>query len=479
MYKSKPVAILKTFTSKDFRKFDEYVLSPFFNKDDKVSTLYRILKAAHPNYTSKAINRTKVFPKIFPKLSFNEQKLRYVMSALTKLLEDFLAYKMFKENDGVTSRYLLTAYRKRGLHKYFTQTYENSKNTLVKSNLRNSSYHFNQYLLSECKYAFEADKDDRNVGAYIDLLKKLDVYYINNKLKICCDLYNDARLVSIDFEEPAFLPEITQHIKDNTIDISSINIYYHILQTIVGENGDVHYHNLLEALDVHKHEFTDYELNNMYTFASNYIIRQSMRNRKRLPELFELYQLLFERKILPPKEGYLSQFHYKNIIQLSLSLNNVAYAQHVIEKYTKHLSPEVRENVYTYSQACLAYHQQQYQDTILLLHNVAFTDPYYHTDTKSLLMKSYYELEEIIPLYNLIDTFKAYLRRNKRLSHNRKQLYLNLCKYIKKLTRLKMGSKKSIEQLRNEIAVNLKGSESHRNWLYEKIEEISRKKRKY
>ncbi|MGB0931335.1 MAG: hypothetical protein ACPGVB_11190, partial [Chitinophagales bacterium] len=110
-------------------------------------------------------------------------------------------------------------------------------------------------------------------------------------------------------------------------------------------------------------------------------------------------------------------------------------------------------------------------------HHVEYTDPYYHIDTKILLMRCYYELEEVIPLFNLIDTIRAYIRRNKQISKSYKNNYLNFFKFVKKLVRIKMGSKKTIEDLKEEIdqTPNFDGA----SWLYEKIKELEQKKKRW
>ena len=51
-----------------------------------------------------------------------------------------------------------------------------------------------------------------------------------------------------------------------------------------------------------------------------------------------------------------------------------------------------------------------------MLLKVEFNDVYYHLDSKSLLMKVYFELDEYDAFSSLVDAFKIYLRRNQTIS---------------------------------------------------------------
>ena len=107
---------------------------------------------------------------------------------------------------------------------------------------------------------------------------------------------------------------------------------------------------------------------------------------------------------------------------------------------------------------------------ILLLNQVEYEDLSYNLDSKSMLLATYYETDEIEPLYHLFESFRVYLNRNKKIPQNRKKRYLNLIKFTKKLTKVMPGDKKAMEKLKTEIAetqgiINLK-------WLKEKIAEL-------
>src|SRR5688572_11985830 len=131
MYKSKLVAALRSMSNKELKWFEQYISSPFFNKNEKVLQLFSLLKKYHPEYEEEKVQMERIFPKMFPKEKLDEQKLRYVMTDLTKLAEDYLAYLEFDKNEVYKKHLLLSAYDSRNLEKYFSSTLD-EVNTLQK-----------------------------------------------------------------------------------------------------------------------------------------------------------------------------------------------------------------------------------------------------------------------------------------------------------------------------------------------------------
>jgi hypothetical protein len=113
---------------------------------------------------------------------------------------------------------------------------------------------------------------------------------------------------------------------------------------------------------------------------------------------------------------YLSQWEYKNIVTLGLRLKENKWVRDFIRKHLHHLAPHERKNALTYNSAMLGYHEKNYRLTLKLLREVEFSDLYYALDSRSLLMKVYYETDDPETLLYHISAFKIFLRRNKFIS---------------------------------------------------------------
>ena len=158
------------------------------------------------------------------------------------------------------------------------------------------------------------------------------------------------------------------------------------------------------------------------------------------------------------------------MVTVGLRVEEYEWVEAFIERESAVLPEDFRQNAITYNQARLAFARSDFKQALRLLLGVEFTDVYYHLDSKSLLLKTYYELEDYEPLLSLIKAFRVYLRRNRKISTYQLTVYNNLIRFVKQLTRLKLGRNVSIE----EIKLNVENTKqiADLSWLNQKVEEV-------
>ncbi len=453
MYKSKPVILLQTFTKKELRLCLQFVETPLYNRNEQVLQLYKLLITFHPTYDQAAIDRQELFSLLFPNTPYNEQRLRYVMSDLTKVLEAFITQQEYQQEKNY---FLARAYAKRNLSKYFDQTYKQIQTKWKKENIKGRDFYLQKYVLEDLKLRAGLQKKVDLLPFTQSIIYELDSLYLVHKLHYICEVINYT-YVYADKKTPNDYRFLLAAIQDALPDSKYINepailIYYQILLNLTEFEEEAHFHQLLALLRKYESYFEPSELNTMYTFATNYCVRQMNRgNDSYFRHLFELYKHLLDKEIMLYADR-LTESDYKNIATLSLKFNELEYAAHFIETYQTYIEKTKRENAYTFNLAHLRFYQQQFNDTLALINQVEFTDPYYHADSKLLIMMSYYELDELVPLHNTFDTFGAFLRRNKLASAVHRKMYLNYLKYIKQLTRIRLGNERYIKSLQEEIS---------------------------
>ena len=88
---------------------------------------------------------------------------------------------------------------------------------------------------------------------------------------------------------------------------------------------------------------------------------------------------------------------------------------------------------------------------------------------KLMLLKTYYELNETMTLDSLIDSFSIYLRRNRLISKEVKQQYMNVLRFTKKLSNIPKYDKNAVEKIK--IQINNCKALASKNWLLEKVQE--------
>jgi hypothetical protein len=102
-----------------------------------------------------------------------------------------------------------------------------------------------------------------------------------------------------------------------------------------------------------------------------------------------------------------------------------------------------------------------------LLARVDESDLLLNLDSRIMLLKMYYETDELDALDALIGSFKVLLLRKKKVIGYHQTHYLNTLRYLQKLTKLNFLDKKAVEKLRNEVQENKALIE--RNWILERL----------
>jgi len=155
-------------------------------------------------------------------------------------------------------------------------------------------------------------------------------------------------------------------------------------------------------------------------------------------------------------------------------LKEFEWATQFMEHYKSLLEPGVFNSAFHLAMAYWHYHQQNYLEVLSHLQEIHFL-PSYGYRVKSLRTRSFYELYQqdnsyYEPVLAEINSFEQYIRREKTTTTYRKQSYLYLVSYLKKLVRIKNNpkwSQEKTEQLREEIKNKQPVFAKH--WLLEKV----------
>lgn len=439
MQDSKLIKNIRDLPNKSRQRFKTYVNSPYFNQHEKtIELLNYIYKYLDKN--PKRLDRHAVFKKLFPKQEYTEQLLFNTMSSLKKLLHGFLAQQRYEEQDFIEDLYLLEA------------TYHNNQFDLLKNRakqlnrrLDNHPYQDAEHYYTQFRYLntmayYKIQHEDRSKAALLQQLNdKLDRYYILEKLRHSCQLTANQILINSQFDY-SFLDEvITYYLKEKErfAEDISIHLYYTILMSLKDDDNPVHYQALKQLLQEQILRFSPQEQRDLYNYANNYCVRQINKGQRDFQkELFELYQEGLSSELIFTN-GLLNEWNYKNITVLGCILGEFEWTAYFLETYKTYLPEKPRENSYNYNMAHLNYSTQRYNEALDHLLLVRFSDVKYHLNYNNLLLATYYALGDTEALMSLIDTFRIYVIRNRKMTTDLKKQYTNFLRFAKKLTLLK------------------------------------------
>ena len=366
---------------------------------------------------------------------------------------------------------MLKALNDTSLEKQFESVVKQTEQIQKKTKLRNADFHFYKYVVQQNKYSFN-EKTRKN---FFPELKKadfhLDCYYFINKLKTHCDILGYKNFLPVDTEIKLF-PDFFDYLEQqNLIKVPGIYAYFLVAKMLSFPNQETYFHKLKIFLFKNNDSFNKGELSILFTHLINYCIHLKMNigNINFSTHLFDIYNEALEKEIIIERNK-LDLYHYKNIITNALQINKFEWVENFIQTYTNNLPKEHRENALTFNLAKVYFSQKKYNKVIEQLQSVAYKNHVYALGGKLILLKTYYELKEYIALDSLIDSFRIYIRRNKIISRDVKQQYLNMLRFVKKLSNTIRGDEKSL----NKISVQIDKCKAlaGKKWILEKVEEL-------
>ncbi len=479
------ITLLSSLSRKEMTRFAEFAASPYFNKHKEVRALAELLSEIYPDFSDKKCDRTAIYRKLRPGQAHQQSQLAIVFSYALRLLEQFLVVEGLAQSGNFDDKTL-----------YYSQLRKRNLTSLLKTDwqttpIKRDALHTERTVQSTAFYekkirtAAEQDAIAMRLGrTETGFLEEkqgyLDAFYLTETLRDACERIQRYRLLkTLPPDAPFFekLLEILNATPNLGDRIPSVNVYLQ-LYNLLTNNDLTLFSKCLEDIRENERHFDSEELQNLYNYLQNFCIQQINNGHQQfLKEVFRLYQLQLDSQLLLV-DGVLPEWHYKNIVTTGLRLDERQWVRNFIEKYSSSLAESVAGNAYSYNLAAWFYHVGKPGEVLPLLLQVEYTDLRYNLDAKSLLLRTYFALEEEEALLAHADAFGQFVKRNKSLTDFQKKGYFNLIRFSQRAFKLKMqaGFAKQEKWLENlqKLEDDMAKSEPIFNltWLEGKVEEL-------
>jgi hypothetical protein len=473
MQNTKVFTILQHFTRYELNNLKKFVYSPYFNVNEDLMRLFDLYldMMEKPSLNpSKEEAWTLILQDDKP---YDDVRFRKFNSDLLKLVEGYLAQKVYEENPIREANHLIEAVSRRKMVKLYNTVMSSARRLSDRQLYKSAQYYYYQYQIEKNYYEIlihgQKRLDKTNVEYIVD---NLDRFYLAEKLRYYCSVLTTKYIHSHEYKL-LFLDEIVHHVEQyGYTDVPAISIFYQIYLTIHHDDDRTYFDNLKELIATHIRLFPNDEALEIYTYALNYCIRNTNQGKSEyLQEYVDLYEQMLKNDIIDFGDEEYGPWHFKNIVSAASRLGRLTWIEKFIYKYYQLLPPEYQENALSFNLAQVNFYKKKYDEVIKLLHTVEYEDFTYNLNGKVFLMSSYYELDEVEPLLSLMDSFRIYLQRNTKIPATRKRNYMNLIRFLRKLTRIVPGDQKALEKLLHEMD-NCEGGIVNAPWLREKIAEM-------
>jgi len=488
---SKLIQLLGSLNGKEIKQFEDYLNSPYFNKNKSVVRLFQLLKKQYPKF-AKPITKKELFVKLFDAkykknellTSKDDQKLRYIMTQITNSIQDFIidlkgrtqvVYRNILLLDSILERRLYDLYPK--INKQIRQDHDNNP-------LRDNLYYRVEHQLRETEFHYKQIVDNRSKENGLQkVIDSFYSYYLVDQLRYFCAAVNRENILNVSYEYP-LKDELINYLKVNSVEhVPIASVYFKILLLLTEDNADHNFQLLKKQVKKEEKKFPETELRQIYGFMLNFCSRRSKSGKSAyFQERFDIYENGLNLKIWNAGM-YFSYNHFMQIIRNALELGRIEWASNFIEKHQKELEPKYQSTIPSFARAFLSFYKKKYNLAHEYLLQIGEPeDFYYELYFRTLIIQIYYEkssggVEDKYenPIINAIEALRFYLSR-KNHSDYVKDTYNNFVNLMKRLCRVKFSSQISPPSSKHLLKLHQDIQNTEllilRNWLSEKANEF-------
>lgn len=452
--------------------FEGFVKSGAFSKNGQLPVLMNVFSGMHK--AKSVMSRELIYKRAFPEKNYNQQLFNNYVSELKKLLQKFLEIRWMDSRPQLKQLALAESFLKMGLLKQFEKSNHNNSN----GELMSQDEIFHAFRLESLKDEFLATQSKKR---RYDLLEPalfyFREYYFLESMRMYCEIVNRKNLRSQGFSEEdmeMFLKYFHEYMQMNKLS-PLLELYFMVLRFLRDIDDEAAYDKYKELLAGNISFIPPKIARELSLFGQNQCVKHiNLSNEKYLKELFDLYNLMLKSNIM--YDGpYMTPYTFKNYVTVALRLKAFDEAIQFVETFSARLHPDQRFNALHYNLAAVYFEKNDFEQAMDELNKIQITDPVYYLDSRSILLKIYFEDADLEALSSLYHSVRVYLLRNRKFPKKQADLYRYLFLNTNKLAQLMLkkqylGSseyQKQLQFLADKIKIT---TIANKTWLLGKIE---------
>lgn len=438
MYGSPILSILQSLSEKEMRLCTDFVQSPIYNKHEKVTELFLLLKKMHPNFEESKVHKEIIFKKLYVKQPYNDQQMRNLMSQLLGVLRRFLAFVNLQNTRHWEQLLWTEEMVNRQLREVAQTALTKLEADIEQSQQANEHYLFCKRWLDVTKMGL-MNASMRNTFNPDVILAPLHSYSAEFMLNIT-GFYSFYSVVQKAHPLPtnnSLIEQLYRLLKPYCTKYPLVDIIYQTYQ--MQNTGEMQYYEGLkqyltpEQLNQIPDEYQKMLLISLINFQmGQQMVQISPQEHIDIKNLY-LTRFVAGNDPLP----HLSITFFENMVINLLKMRNYIHALGFMEKYQNCLPPDVRESTISFCKARYFFELKDYPQTLHYLQITNFDLISRKIHHKCLLIQVFYELNDETAFTAQIDTFRHFLLNNQSLTDDFKERYRNFIRLVVKLFRIK------------------------------------------
>lgn len=488
--KNSALSILRTFTEEEIRSFEDFLNSPFHNKNNKVIQLFDALKKFHPDYDDVNLTKENLFNILYGKQKYKESYVRNLFSDLKISSENFFVHNHIRKSKRKT-KILIEELHDRDITGLLNKKIEAFENEIKKKKLKDQDYYSDKLFVYEMKSFILVDKTLTD-NFRKDQIRSMIKYFLISLMESSFHLIIEEQRVRIkhDFNFLKYiLNYITEHLSDFQ-NVPLLMIYYYLWMSFLDEKSGESFSKARHYFKSNFNSLTQTDKKNIYSvmqlYYDNKIKEGKTEYNKELLKL--LLEMLDNNVISHNKKNFIHLNLYRNILILCFKLNEREILKEFISGYLKFVRSESRNSIAAYSKSHLHFLEGDFESVLVCCNKINFSELmistnenlYFKLDVKTLMIKCFYELDSFESALSHLHAFRQFLNNSAIIKENSRRMYLFFLKSVHELIRLKLNFDE-YKNLNLKKSISAFPSATGADWMLDKIKELERKfkKRKF
>ena len=465
MIDSKLIHLYKALSADEKRYLRKWMEFNFVHEKVSVCQLFLFLDSRR-TITPLTVRKSRVFEAIFHGEEYDDLKMRHTMWRCVEVIEECLTVHSFMQQRNNRHLQLLSVYRQKKLPQYAREVLHKIQKQHEKQGWKDGDYYLEQLQMEKQLYEIASHNTRYTELNLQQVINRIDDYAVAETLRWACIALSHQRISGTTYQF-RHLEHYLQRIEEGQYaNHPAVQIYYLIYKLQI-QSDDALFNRLYQSVFTFEDCFTDVELKDIFLLSINYCIRaMNVGQQQYARYAFDLYMHALHKKYLL-EENQLDRFTFKNIAFIAIRrLKDFHRAEKFIATYGHFLADEYREDTVAFVNATLFFEQKQYKKAMRILQRIEFADVLWNLDAKNMLMKMYFEESDFEVLLHFLNSYTAYLKRQKKIGYHQTR-YLKVIHLCKKLYNNIGAGKKQKAVLRELIENDSELPE--KEWLLERV----------
>lgn len=479
------IQILRSFSGKELKLFDEFIQNPFHNKNLKVIEFFDLLKNYHPDFSSEHLSKESLFRSMMGNAVYKESYIRNLFSDLNVLAEKFIKVNL-TENNPAFEKLFIEELKNRDLTEITEKKIRAFEKRIKSVKVKEHGYYEDINFIYEIKSFLIVDKSLTDNFREMQLKNTIKLFLISVLENVFYMIVEEQRVnVKHRYDFLKHTLKYMQTHQSEFEDSPLLMIYYHLSICFLSEKSEYNDEHLKIAEKYFRKHFsalTKIDKKNIYSVMQVYYINKisegdNSRNKDFLKFMLEMLKF----NVLSHKESdFINLNLYRNILILCTMERETIILKNFISKYIRFVDEQSRESVLAYSNSQLNFLQGNYQKALDLCNHINLNvlldstndNLYFKNDIKTLTLKSLYELNALENAISYIDSYKHFLRKSKLMKEEMRKSYSLFINSVSELIRLR---NRFDEYAFIKFKTRMSSSNfSNVHWILEKLNEIEK-----